>query len=380
MCVSCPSVRPMFLKHIESTPMRTFRQWNTWGPVSEAPSETAARRCKRRSRSAEQPLFSTKRDATPRVKSPAPDEEMTSPAASPPARAPSANGAPEQGAADDVKRASSPPPAPVADALMKTPPPKPVVKYINQEPLSSGQIPDSEPEPRPPNGKTASNNTAVGPSGSQWKQAEAHPHANGAAEDSDAAQAGASQKPSVLGKRSRAPSATGAQQPGGPAQDEKGTKIEQCRSQWGASATVMWRTPWLSSHVLEPGREPRRRRETLRLLHVALLCQWRVQLAVDPNPEQGKGDVPEGSSQHISEHAGGQKRHYHVQWLQCTDDCAMASAMALHQLALLHRCHWEISMQTALGDLFLNEPICAQWPIHCALAARGGLLSELLQF
>ena len=139
----------------------------------------------------------------------------------------------------------------------------------------------------------------------------------------------------------------------------------------------MWRTPWYTSDLVVPGGE------TLRLLHVAVLCQWRVQLAGDRSDQTQQDTNTEGARPEPAEGAAAPNEHrtthYDMQWMHCTDDCAAASAVALHQLALLHRCHWEISLQESLGDIIFIEPKTAHWPIHCAMAARGCLLSNMLQ-
>ena len=182
----------------------------------------------------------------------------------------------------------------------------------------------------------------------------------------------------MLGKHSRERSGEASQrQPKKKAQEERSKRIRESRMQWAASATVMWRTPWYASDIVIPGGE------TLRLLHVAVLCQWRVQLATEGDTQTQQGSGAGNSNLEGSEAAPATpskaQRHYDMQWMHCTDDCAAASAMALHQLALLHRCHWEISLQESLGDIVFVEPHTAHWPIHCAIAARGCLLSDMLQ-
>lgn len=383
------------MKHIESTPMRTFRQWHTWSNGSDTPVEADVRPPEASNKQHITPSatpsatpgatptatpaatpHATPR-ATPAANSPVPEEA----AKSPEAQSPPANGT--FPTCDRVLSGNKPQSdalqSPFPGAALRTPPVQPAIKYINREPLSSGQIPDSEPPSAPPNGKLASTHTAAGkPDADDSKRMHRTCLPNGVVEGSDAARPGpSSRRPSVLGKRSRERS-TGAaatqHKKKEKAQDvTHSKKLQESRTQWGASATVMWRSPWYCSEILLPGGE------SLRLLHVAVLCQWRVKVAIEPATEKCQDSGAAGSKRDVTDNGEEQKRHYHVQWMHCTDDCAAAYALALHQLALLHRCHWEISLQQSLGDIIFREPRCAHWPIHCALAARGCLLSEMLQ-
>jgi hypothetical protein len=376
--------------------MRTFRQWNTWSKQVPSPpkeEENAPRLGREHSYDQHSTPSSTPgavtpgaaSDKTPRrtptARSPAPADLSMSPVAKLPAK----NGATRHELKVHCDDASDKPgpddqQAPFPSAPECTPAKQPPIKYIFREPLSTGLIPDSEPHVIPVNGKIQACHDA---SDEKCKLDDSHRNhitsrPNGLEEGVDAVRAGlSSRRNSVRVKRSREPSTGAAQQ-----QPTKNKSQEECdnkqklqdsRQQWGASATVMWRTPWRCSDIVVPGGE------TLRLLHVAMLCQWRVQLAIEPDSEKCQDNGEIGVHSKLTDTGAEHKRRYSVQWLRCTDDHAAASAMALHQLALLHRCHWEISLQESLGDIVFKEPRCAHWPIHCAIAARGCLMSEMLR-
>jgi hypothetical protein len=128
-----------------------------------------------------------------------------------------------------------------------------------------------------------------------------------------------------------------------------------------ASASVVWHPPLDMAASLLPGEAAH-----VRTLHVGVLAQWQV---ICPRSARSwtcqHGDTMDAEA----EPAAGWKPPHAAE--------AVLAARAMHRLALLHGCHWQLSVHlpaSACGSGVSpagQAPDDAHLPIHCAVAHRG---------